>query len=208
MNPVDYTPVLLAQITDLQMRVTNQDAVITALKSEVERLTGHSLNVKTTNTVKTSVPLMPRPNMRGPRPPMPTTNNTSGAISPSKTTRTRPKVASEKPERPTLNMSDIINNGEQVTIKIRTSSGDGNPTFTYAFATFDGTDFTVTKCELAPSLVNMKTSKPGEILYKFMNELKDAGHLTRTFSIAPWRLCSVERNGVTKTLEELRNVIG
>jgi hypothetical protein len=56
--------------------------------------------------------------------------------------------------------------------------------------------------------VGKKTAKPGEILYKFIDELKNTGHIKRTFTIAPWRLCFVERDGVRKSLEELRSTVG
>jgi hypothetical protein len=54
----------------------------------------------------------------------------------------------------------------------------------------------------------MKSSKPGEILYKFIDELKSSGHIKKTFTIAPWKLCFVERDGVKKSLEELRTTVG
>ena len=39
----------------------------------------------------------------------------------------------------------------------------------------------------------------------FIDGLLEKGHLKRRFSVAPWRLCFVSRDGVEKTLEELRN---
>ena len=77
--------------------------------------------------------------------------------------------------------------------------------YTSALAVFDGSDLLVTECPLVSSLVGIKSSKPGEILYKFIDELKSSGHIKRTFTIAPWKLCSVERNGKTMTLEEVRS---
>jgi hypothetical protein len=228
MNSVDYTPVILAQITDLQMRITKQDATITALKAEVERLTGRSINTNIESVVKTSIPLSNITNMangnnrRSPQSPTYQVNHHNSyqnnsqhysaqqANNNDRPRRTRPQIApssNEKKERPTMNLSDILKSGEEVTIKIRlpSESGETTPVFTKAMATFDGTDLTVNSCELASSLVGFKTSKPGEILYKFMDELKNGGHIKRTFTIAPWRLCSVERDGATKTLEELRS---
>lgn len=228
MNSVDYTPVILAQITDLQMRITKQDATITALKVEVERLTGRSINTNMESVVKTSIPLSNITNMvngnngnrRSPQSPTYHQNSHSHnsyqhnsvqqVTNNDRPRRTRPQIAptsNEKKERPTMNLSDILKAGEEVTIKIRlpSESGESTPVFTKAMATFDGTDLTVNSCDLASSLVGFKTSKPGEILYKFMDELKNSGHIKRTFTIAPWRLCSVERDGTTKTLEELRS---
>lgn len=230
MNSVDYTPVILAQITDLQMRITKQDATITALKAEIERLTGRSINTNIESVVKTSIPLSNITNMpngnngnrRSPQSPTYQVNNNNlyqnnsqhhfaqQVNNSDRPRRTRPQIAptsNEKKERPTMNLSDILKSGEEVTIKIRlpSESGETMPVFTKAMATFDGTDLTVNSCDLASSLVGFKTSKPGEILYKFMDALKSSGHIKRTFTIAPWRLCSVERDGATKTLEELRS---
>ena len=73
-------------------------------------------------------------------------------------------------------------------------------------AQFDGSVMTVTECEHVPSLVGVSVIKPGEILYRYMEELHLAGHLKRTFSVAPWKLCSVVREGVEVTLEVLRRL--
>lgn len=226
MNPVDYTPVILAQLTDLQMRVTKQDATITALKAEVERLTGRTLSVS--DTMRTSVPLRshdsnsftrnprgPRPNTAAGgagRPPRPNTDaprapRNNGNTAP----RTRPMVAptGDKSARPTMSLSDVLNENEEVTIVVHTGKDEsGEFTDTTAMATFDGTDLTVTECELVDSLVGTKSSKPGEILYKFIDELKTAGHIKKTFTIAPWKLCFVERDGVRQSLEQLRTTVG
>jgi hypothetical protein len=219
-STIDYTPVLLAQLTDLQMRVTKQDATITALKAEVERLTGHSLTVP--DTMRTSVPLRshdsgdvrrqqrgPRANAGAGRPPRDTDRaprTTTGAAS-----RTRPKVATtgDKPAHPSMSLSDVLHKDEEVTVTVHTGkTKEGDWIDAIAIATFDGTDLTVTECEKAESLVGMKSSKPGEILYKFIDELKNAGVIQKTFSIAPWKLCFVERDGVRHSLEELRTTLG
>jgi hypothetical protein len=55
-------------------------------------------------------------------------------------------------------------------------------------------------------MVGVQSSKPGEILYQFIDALKESGHLKRSFTIAPWKLCTVVRDGQTQTLEELRRV--
>lgn len=227
---VDYTPVLLAQLTDLQMRVTKQDATIAALKAEVERLTGHSLAVP--DTMRTSVPLrshdsgdVRRQQQRGPgasnrpnggagrpardgdRPPRGDFKPRDGAP------RSRPKVApgdkASDSARPTMTLSDVLDANETVTIQVGTGKdAEGKFTYTTATASFDGTDLIVKECELVESLVGMKSSKPGEILYKFIDELKSAGHIKRTFTIAPWKLCFVERDGIRQSLEDLRSTVG
>ena len=230
-STVDYTPVLLAQLTDLQMRVTKQDATIAALKAEVERLTGHSLAVP--DTMRTSVPLrshdsgdVRRQQQRGPgannrpnggagrpardgdRPPRGDFKPRDGAP------RSRPKVApagdkASDSARPTMTLSDVLDANETVTIQVGTGKdAEGKFTYTTATASFDGTDLIVKECELVESLVGMKSSKPGEILYKFIDELKNAGHIKRTFTIAPWKLCFVERDGVRQSLEDLRSTVG
>jgi hypothetical protein len=108
-----------------------------------------------------------------------------------------------------MSLSDILEANETVTIQVGTGKdAEGKFTYTTATATFDGTDLVVKECELVESLVGMKSSKPGEILYKFIDELKSAGHIKRTFTIAPWKLCLVERDGIRSTLEELRNTVG
>lgn len=209
-STTDYTPILLAQLTDLQARVTKQDAVITSLVAAVERLSGQTFNVG--DTMRTSVPLRShdsadiatkrvRPQVaRGPGPIL------------SQGPKQRPTMGRDvrdgskaKVQYPSLSLSDILKGGEQVTIKVGVGKDeDGNFKHTTALAVFDGTDLVVKECEAVASLVGKKSSKPGEILYKFIDELKEAGHIKRTFTIAPWKLCSVERAGETLTLEEVR----
>jgi hypothetical protein len=232
MSSVDYTPVILAQLTDLQMRVTKQDAMITALKAEVERLSGKGPLMATMpippvptpdmrNIMNTSVPL--RPNVSGQREYAPRNNSPYGG-SPRDTRdkqdthnkydkpRTRPilaPISGDKPATIPMTLSDVIHKDEIVTIQVGTGKdSEGKFTYTTAKAVFDGTDLCVESCELAPSIVGLKSSKPGEILYKFIDELKSSGHIKRTFTIAPWKLCFVEREGVRKSLEELRGVVG
>lgn len=217
MSTIDYTPILLAQLTDLQSRVTNQDTIIASLKADVERLLSRSVSSPT--TMRTSVPLQPTPSVdsRGQRmnqrPGRPT--GTQNSFIPTRTAvggpgRSRPMVAPvDKSAHPTMTLSDVLHDNEDVTLQIGTGKdSDGNFTYTTAQATFDGTVLIVNECNLAESLVGMKSSKPGEILYKFIDELKNSGHIKKTFTIAPWRLCFVERDGVRVTLEELRNTVG
>jgi hypothetical protein len=108
-----------------------------------------------------------------------------------------------------MSLSDVLKADEEVTIHVHTGKDkDGDFIDSVAVATFDGTDLTVNECADVPSLVNMKSSKPGEILYKFIDELKSQGVIKKTFTIAPWRLCFVERDGSKKSLEELRSTVG
>lgn len=105
----------------------------------------------------------------------------------------------------TINLSQLLANGEEVTFRVIVGKDEsGNPTYTNTLAIFDGTTFNVTSSELVPSLVGLSSSKPGEILYKLIDGLTQAGHLTRKFSIAPWRLCFVKRDGNYVSLNQLR----
>jgi hypothetical protein len=108
-----------------------------------------------------------------------------------------------------MSLSDVLKDNEKVTIHVHTSKDkDGEFIDAIAVATFCGTDLTVTECKEAESIVGMKSSKPGEILYKFIDELKKSGVIQKTFTIAPWRLCFVERDGVSMSLEQLRTTVG
>jgi hypothetical protein len=226
MASIDYTPVILAQLTDLQMRVTKQDTLISALKAEVERLGGKPVNVvepTSNSTMRTSVPLRPKPHGDDGRDtiqrqryqrdtPQSATRERYERSEHNGGTRSRPKVASSGSsgvERPSMTLADVLQKDEDVTIQVGTGKdSEGNFTYTTAKGTFDGSDLVITECELATSLVGMKSSKPGEILYRFIDNLKETGHIKKTFTIAPWKLCFVERGGVRKSLEELRNVVG
>ncbi len=105
----------------------------------------------------------------------------------------------------TILLSSLLNNNEEVVLRVIVGKDtEGNHIYTSATAVFDGTNLTVTKCELVPSFVNTSSSKPGTLLYQFIDGLKDNGHLKRKFSVAPWKLCSVTRDGVSKSLEDIR----
>ena len=229
MSFTDYTPVILAQLTDLQQRFTKQEAIISTLKAEVERLSGHPL--ADAPTMRTSVPLRsnaaefkprgdyrsdrraPGPRQTDTRPPRGAPQAAAGGGA-TLERRGRPKVAptsdkSSTGPHPTMTLADVLEKDEEVTMEVRTGKDEGgNDTQATVVATFDGSDLVVTECELVESLVGKKTAKPGEILYKFIDELKNSGHIKRTFTIAPWRLCFVERDGVRKSLEELRQTVG
>lgn len=104
-----------------------------------------------------------------------------------------------------VSLSDLLENDEEVVFRVIVGKdSDGNPQYTTSTATFDGTQLTVTQSDLASSLVNQQSSKPGELLYMFIDALKENGHLKRTFTVAPWKLCLVERDGQLVTLEQLR----
>jgi len=248
MNSVDYTPVILAQLTDLQMRVTKQDTTIASLKAEVERLTGRSSGTTSMtsgadpSTMRTSVPLRPNaseysprydnrgtgsgtgsgtrsghgaPGGRNDRPlrnfvPSTSTGCADNENRPTGMRRARPQVAtgSATGDRPTMTLADVLVKDEIVTLQVGTGKdAEGKFTNTTALATFDGTELTITECALTPSIIGMKSAKPGEILYAFIQELYNSGQIKKTFAIAPWKLCFVERNGIKKSLEELRSTV-
>lgn len=111
------------------------------------------------------------------------------------------------PSRPsfqTVPLSAILQPQEEVHFRIFLRKGSQEEKGVLV-TVFDGEAYlTVTGCELIPSLVGVSVDKPGVILYRFMEELHRAGHLKRTFTVAPWKLCYVVREGAEVTLEELR----
>lgn len=185
----------IMSLTDLQNRLTVAETAIAALTAQVHYLSGHHTQVKT------AIPLQ---SVRGGRV---SYNNRGGASSVSSArTYTQPQNDQEN-WAPTA-LSDILQNNEEVTFTINTGKNNqGAFTTTTAVAVFDGTNLKVTACTDIPSLVGLTSSKPGEILYKFMNELKEANLITRTFQALPWRLCSVERDGQRETLSNLRKAL-
>lgn len=110
---------------------------------------------------------------------------------------------SQDPPAP-IPLSEILTAGEVVTFGIFTGRDENGIKTSTVLATFDGTDLTVTECATVPSLVGLKTPKAGEILFKFMNGLKETGLIENTFNALPWRLASVQRNGQKVTLAQLR----
>ena len=231
MSAVDYTPVLLAQITDLSMRVTNLEATNAALKAEVERLTGHTLAIKpVSSSVKTSVPLTANMHTRmGPNrgafdttgfKPVPAGFHFNHGGSSSEPRRHLPSAEAWTAQRPPrqpraqsqprenykqLTIQDVLHLNEEVTIQVRTVQEDESiVSHATCIAIFDGVELKVTACELVPELIGLSTTKPGEILYKFIDALTKGGHIKRAFSTAPWKLCFVERDGKRLSLEDLR----
>jgi len=91
-----------------------------------------------------------------------------------------------------------------VTFGIFTGRDENGIKTSTVLATFDGASLTVTECDTVRSLIGLKTSKAGEILFKFMNGLKEAGLIENTFNALPWRLASVQRDGQKVTLAQLR----
>jgi hypothetical protein len=109
----------------------------------------------------------------------------------------------ERQERPavyrTIPLSEVLRNGEEVHIRLHLPQEDAS-----LVCRFDGEILEVCGSEHVPSMIGLKSAKPGELVYRFMDELKAAGLLTRTFTVAPWRVCFVQRDGVEVTVESLR----
>lgn len=181
----------MSTITELQNRLVSVEAAIAALTTEVSRLTGSKPSYA---SMRTSVPLRPVHSNQYVPVPMFQGNRFQK-------TYNRDQEAPEN----RVALSDLLQANEVVTIQVNTGKdASGNVTTTSALAAFDGTNLTITACELVPSLVGNSSIKPGELLYKFINELKEKGHISRTFTVPPWRLCSVVRDGKRQTLSELR----
>jgi len=183
----DHTSTL---VHNLQQRVAYMENALGFLTNEVQRLS--QLNGPTTQGFQTAIPLQPAHRTYAPR--------TSHASQPA-----RPSQASQEDAPPPMALSEILTSGEEVMFGIHTGrDGSGGVTTSFLTSTFDGTNLTVIQCSTVPSLVGLSTSKPGEILFKFMHGLVDAGHLSRSFNALPWRLATVTRNGQTITLAQLR----
>ena len=187
------------KIAELQKAVTEMQKTVAEM---VAQLSSHQSG----SIMKTSIPLTTtaqafgrhavKPHQKGRRP--------YGEL--------RQFTDAEKPKqvREPIPLSALLKMGEEVTMFVyvgdtQISSERIRTTLT---STFDGTNLSVKKCDAMPSMVGMKTQKPGEILYKFIEELKNAGQIKRAFSVAPWKLCFVQRDGVVLTLDELRANLG
>ena len=192
-------------VLNLQQRVAYMENALTFLSNEVQRLSqGHA---PVSQGFQTSIPLQP---IQGRRPYVPrpqgviTASHASHASHAPSRPYPQPRTSQEDAPPP-IALSEILQNNEVVTFGIHTGRDvTGNLTTSTVLATFDGTDLTVTECAAVASLVGLKTSKPGEILFKFMAALKEAGVLQRTFNALPWRLASVQRDGQRLTLAQLR----
>lgn len=171
-------------LSNLQQRLTYAEGAISYLTAEVQRLSNPQQGFQT------AIPLQPagRRPYAPPRPRAPASPSVPAGDAP-----------------PPMPLSEILQNGETVTFGIHTGrDSQGVVTTSFLTTTFDGTDLTVTECSTVPSLFGTKSSKPGEILFKFMHGLVDAGLLQNTFNALPWRLASVSRDGQRVTLAQLR----
>lgn len=189
------------KISEMQNTINSLSVTLNALVHEVSRLSYAS---QSGSIMKTSIPLMPtqpaqvyghRDVKKGRRP--------YGELRQSANT-------DAKPLREPIPLSTLLKVNEKVTffVYIEDKEISPRPIRVTARATFDGTHLIVKDCDHAPELEGMKTQKPGEILYKFIEALKELGCLKRTFSVAPWKLCFVVRDGEEVTLDQLRANMG
>ncbi len=199
------TQMILAQITDLQRRVTNQDALIASLKEEIHMLRG--------NTPSYPVPRMIQPQAQQQQPqaqqqqqqqqqqPRPIRKR------PTIATATTSSAEEKKADKPQWNLSTLLHKDEEVEVQVGVGRNDrgSHSQFTTLTTIFDGKSFTVTAAAdpAASSLVGFQSDKPGAILFKFIDALYSDGVIKEKFSIAPWKLCSVLRDGKRLTLETL-----
>jgi len=193
------TDYLLLQ--NVQHRLAMAENAIAYLTNEVQRLSsGRATHAShATQSLQTAIPLQSPQLGRRPYAPTQARSNASHASH----THASQENASQAPAP--IPLSDILTTGEVVTFGIFTGRDEtGAVKTSTVLATFDGTDLTVTQCDTVSSLVGLKTAKAGEILFKFMNGLKEAGLLERTFNALPWRLASVQRDGQKVTLAQLR----
>ena len=217
---------LSAEIKTLASRISKQDELIALLQSEIVRLssggsaTGASVasggaggasrrgpgsaygSTGHTNHFKSSIPISPA---------------ASAATASAKpfVKKVRPVIADSESASTAhasapLALSSVLKNDERVTIEVGLTRNEDGEFDSYAtcLATFDGSDLVVNGCDLAKDMIGFKTSKPGEILYRFMDILAKNKHIKGTFKCPPWKLCSVVRDGVKVSLDELRSKLG
>ena len=195
----DFTSTLAL---NLQQRVGSLENAVGFLMGEVQRLSQGSSQAS--QGFQTSIPLQPiqgrRPYVPRPLQALQVSHASQSHASPS----IRPSHVSEDAPTP-IALSEILTNGEVVTFGIHTGrDASGSVTTSFLTATFDGTNLTVKECGAVSSLIGLSSSKPGEILFKFMHGLVDAHLLPRTFNALPWRLATVSRDGQKVTLAQLR----
>ena len=182
------------KISEMQTAIASLNATVATLMTEVSRLTKRQQPV-----MKTSIPLLP---MQQSQPVYVQSKQEQGR----RPYREMNQNQVQQKEHSPIPLSTLLRTNEEVTFFVYNGKDEaGQLIRTTAISKFDGNQLKVTSCNLVPSLVGLETQKPGEILYKFIEELKNSGHIKRTFSVAPWKLCFVERDGAEVTLDVLRS---
>ena len=191
----DFTSTL---VLNLQQRVVCMENSIAFLTREVHRLS-QTAPQASHQGFQTTIPLQPTSHGRRPYLPQQEPSPRAPLVSQS---HSQPQEDTQP-----IALSELLDNGEVVTFGIHTGrDASGGMTTSLLTTTFDGTHLKVTGCDTVPSLINIQSAKPGEILFKFMYGLVEAGLLQRTFNALPWRLASVMRNGLPVTLAQLRRI--
>ena len=174
---------ILLKIAEIQNRLSMLENSIIVLQQTIKP-TPH---LSYSQSLKTSIPL--GPHHEAPRRPM--FQQRDGA--------------QDQEQEPAMSLSELLNDGEVVTFSIiKGKDENGNLLHSTLDAEYKDAQLTVTSCLDIPTLEGVVSSKPGEILYKFMFALKERGIITRTFQALPWRLCSVLRDGQRVSLAQLR----
>jgi multidrug resistance efflux pump len=209
------------KITELQNTIVSLQATVATLSSEIARLSTKPFH----QVMQTSIPLLPMQQSYSRRAPFQeqgrrpyremrgastsatsATGASTSATNGTSATAGASTSAASADNRRMVSLSDIITTNEEVTFYVNTGKdAKGEFTKSTVVTTFDGSNLNVTRCDHVSSLVGLQTQKPGEILYKFIEELKNGNHIKRTFNVAPWKLCYVVRDGQTLTLDQLRN---
>lgn len=196
----DFTSTL---VLNLQQRVVCMENSIAFLTREVHRLSQTASQAShaphASQGFQTTIPLQPTSHGRRPYLPQQEPSPRAPLVSQS---HSQPQEDAQP-----IMLSELLDKGEVVTFGIHTGrDASGGMTTSLLTTTFDGTNLKVTGCDTVKSLVGIQSAKPGEILFKFMYGLVEAGLLQRTFNALPWRLASVMRNGLPVTLAQLRRI--
>jgi hypothetical protein len=175
------------KIAEMQNTIHHLSATVNALVTEVSRLAYSS---KSGPVMKTSIPLLPM---------QPAQSHGNHMVKNGRRPygELRQSATMHKQEFAPVPLSTLLNVNEKVTffVYIEDKEISPRPIRVTARATFDGTHLIVKDCDHAPELEGMKTQKPGEILYKFIEVLKE-------------KLCFVVRDGEEVTLDQLRANLG
>lgn len=192
----DFTSTL---VLNLQQRVVCMENSIAFLTREVHRLSQLAPQASHQG-FQTTIPLQPTSHGRRPYLPQQEPSPRAPLVS-------QQQSQSQQEDAQPISLSELLDKGEVVTFGIHTGrDASGGMTTSLLTTTFDGTQLKVTGCDTVKSLVGIQSAKPGEILFKFMYGLVEAGLLQRTFNALPWRLASVMRNGLPVTLAQLRRI--
>ena len=197
-------PLILAQLTDLQMRVTAQEGIINSLKQDIIYLSGKGAPLSAAAAPFTPTKGKPVMNTSIPLKSHAGHSASTNAVAPG-APKKRPQVgkaAVPVTPMPQFSVSDLLNEGEEVTFEIKLSRDD--TTNVTCKAQYSDGGFTITDAEHVDDFVGQTFDKAGAILFKYIEMLKEKGlYKWATVKIKPWRLGHVVRDGNVITLEQL-----